>query len=348
MPRKKIRVGVIGAGEQGKKHVRAYCAMPDVELAGVCDIDPARLERVREEFGVDRLTTDYRELLERAPLDLVSIATMPVSHRELAIAALDSGANVICEKPLAMNATEGREMIEKASQCGRFFTLGCNMRHMGSAAFLKRFVDEGGLGRPLYTRAWSKYTEIPWWGKHYVKAVAGGGVVAADAVHVLDVALWVAGHPQAAAVSASVTRVFPLKRAGTAPSAEAAASYDVEDLASAHIRFVDGSWMTLELGWGWNRIESSYSFEIVGELATIELDPMRVTAEADGRPIDATPSGVADNDWGRSIERGIEDAVDAVRSGREPLVRADEALAVQSIVDAVYRSAEAGHEVSVE
>jgi predicted dehydrogenase len=322
--------------------------MPDVEVAGVCDIDPCRLERVREEFGVDRLTTDYSELLGRVPLDLVSIATMPVSHRELAIAALESGANVICEKPLAMNASEGREMVEKASQCGRFFTLGCNMRHMGSAAFLKRFVDEGRLGRPLYTRAWSKYTEIPWWGKHYVKAVAGGGVVAADAVHVLDVALWVAGHPEAVAVSASVTRAFPQKRASTAPSAEAAASYDVEDLASAHIRFVDGSWMTLELGWGWNRIESSYSFEIVGELSTIELDPMRVTAESNGRPIDVTPSGIADNDWARSIERGIEDAVDAVRNGGEPLVRADEALAVQRIVDAVYRSAEAGREVSVE
>ena len=348
MPPERIRVGVIGAGEQGRKHVRAYCAMPDVEVAGVCDIDPSRLEGVREEFGLDRVTTDYDELLGRVPLDLVSIATMPVSHRDIAIAALETGANVLCEKPLAMNASEGREIVDAANRCGRFFTLGCNMRHMGSASFLKRFVDEGRLGRPLYTRAWSKYTEIPWWGKHYVKAVAGGGVVAADAVHVLDVALWVAGHPEAVAVSASATRVFPRKRASTAPSAEAAASYDVEDLATAHIRFVDGSWMTLELGWGWNRVESSYSFEVVGELATIELDPMSVTAEADGQPIDVTPSGIADNDWGRSIERGIEDAVDAVRHGREPLVRADEALAVQSIVDAIYRSAEAGHEVPVE
>ena len=267
---------------------------------------------------------------------------MPVSppgHRNCR--ARRQARNVLREKPLAMNASEGKgNRSTSANRCGRFFTLGCNMRHMGSASFLNRFVDEGRLGRPLDTRAWSKYTEIPWWGKHYVKAVAGGGVVAADAVHVLDVALWVAGHPEAVAVSASATRVFPRKRASTAPSA--AASYDVEDLATAHIRFVDGSWMTLELGWGWNRVESSYSFEVVGELATIELDPMSVTAESDGQPIDVTPSGIADSDWGRLIERGIEDAVDAVRHGCEPLVRADEALAVQSIVDAIYRSAEAG------
>ena len=222
------------------------------------------------------------------------------------------------------------------------------MRHMGSAAFLKRFVGEGSLGRPLYTRAWSKYTEIPWWGTHHVKAVAGGGVVAADAVHVLDVALWVAGHPEAAAVSALTTRVFPRKRASTAPSAEAAASYDVEDLASAHIRFVDGSWMTLELGWGWNRIESSYSFEIVGELATIELDPMRVrprpTAGRSMSLLAASPTTTGRRPFG---EESRTPSMPFVMAANRSFART-RLWRFQRIVDAMYRSAEAGHQVPVE
>ena len=141
-------------------------------------------------------------------------------------------------------------MVAAARRANRFLTVGFNMRFLPAAGALRGFVGEGKLGKPLYTRAWALATDIPWWGKHYVKAVSGGGVLASTAVHVLDLALWVAGSPEPVSVSASMTRVFPRKRATTAPSSEAAASYDVEDLLSGHLRFADGSWMTLEAGWG--------------------------------------------------------------------------------------------------
>jgi predicted dehydrogenase len=70
------------------------------------------------------------------------------------------------------------------------------MRFMPNAQCLQRFVAEGHLGHPICARAWTFATDVPWWGEHYVKCISGGGVLASTAVHILDLALWVAGQPR--------------------------------------------------------------------------------------------------------------------------------------------------------
>ena len=347
-----VRVAVIGCGAQGRNHLRAYAKHPDVEIAAVCDTDPVRLAQTAQEFSVPATFADYRSLLESVPYDLVSICAMPVSHAEMAIAALQHGANVICEKPLAMNLDEATAMAAAARGAGKFLTVGFNMRHLPAAQILKRMVADGEIGQPVSSRAWTLATDIPWWGKHYVKRISGGGVLASTAVHILDLALWVAGNPQPVTASASMDRVFPRKRAGTAPTPEALAEFDVEDTFSGHIRFADGTWMNLNGGWGYDQPEYSYSFELVGDKATVQFAPLRVVAERDGIPVDITPpSAVVDrtgmHDWRASVAAEIADAVDAVRNKRSPLVRIEEALTVQAIVDALYRSAETHREVPV-
>ena len=177
-------------------------------------------------------------------------------------------------------------------------------------------------------------------------------MLASTAVHILDLALWVAGNPQPVTASASMDRVFPRKRASTAPSAEALAEFDVEDTFSGHIRFADGTWMDLSGGWGCDQPEYSYSFELVGDKATVQFAPLRIVAERDGIPVDITPpSAVVDktgmHDWPASVAAEIADAVDAVRNERSPLVRIEQALTVQAIVDALYCSAETREEVPI-
>lgn len=335
-----LRVGVIGCGTQGRHHLQAYQAIDGVEIAGICDADPARLAAAGHDFSVAWQYPDYRQLLDASRFDLVSICTMPATHREISVAALHAGVHVLCEKPVALNAVEALEMAQAAERAGRTLTFGFNMRYMPSARFLKRHIVEGRLGRPIYTRAWTKATDIPWWGKHYVKAISGGGALASTAVHILDLTLWLLGHPEPVTVSASMTRLFPRKRAATAPDREAAASYDVEDLLSGHIRFADGTWLTLEAGWAWDRPDYSYSCEIIGDAAAARFDPLRVIAERDGKPVDCTPAGVAGTDWGQSV-------VAALRQGNEPPVRVSEALLVQRLIDALYQSAAEGREVAV-
>jgi predicted dehydrogenase len=263
---------------------------------------------------------------------------------------------VICEKPPAMNAAEVAAMIAGARGAGRFPTFGFNMRFLANAQVLKRFVEGGGFGRPIYTRAWTFATDIPWWGKHYRKGISGGGVLASTAVHILDLALWIADGPKPVTASASMTTLFPKKRGTTAPDTEAAATFDVEDTFSGHIRFADGSWMTLEGGWSWDRLDYSYSFEMAGERAAIRLEPLQIVTERDGAPVDVTAEivtgeptvGAWGENWSAAIAAEIADIAAAVRDERQPLVRPEEALTVQAVIDAFYRSAALGREVSVE
>lgn len=343
-----IRVAVIGGGAQGRHHLDTYHAIPDVTIAAVCDADLVRLARAGSEFDVAGQYADYRQLLANGEYDLISVCTMPNTHREIAVAALEAGAHVLCEKPVALDASEAAVMVAAARRAGRFLTFGLNMRSMPSAQYLKKLIGEGAIGRPLYTRAWTLATDIPWWGKHYIKAISGGGVLASTAVHILDLSLWLLGHPQPVTASASLARTFPRKRGGTAPDQAAAASYDVEDLLSGHIRFADGTWLTLEAGWSWDRPDYSYSCEIVGDLATVQLDPLRLMTEHHGVPVDRAPHGVGGTNWPQSVATGVTAVVDAVRQGTPPPIPMEQGLLLQRLIDALYRSAEIGREVAVE
>ena len=351
-----MKVAVVGAGFQGRLHVEHLSAIEDVEVVAICDTDAARAAAVGAAFGVAHVYDDYRRLLDAHHLDLVTVCTMPFLHREMTVDALAAGAHVLCEKPLAMNATEGRAMLDAAAAAGRLLTVGFNMRHTRSAQILKRFVDSGRFGPPVYTRAWAKASQIPWWGQHYRRNISGGGALAATAVHLVDLAIWLAGNPTPTTASASMRRLFPTKRGSTAPDVAAAVAFDAEDLISAHVRFDNGFWLTVEGSWIDNRplvdgVPSwDYSLDAVGERAQIQLDPLVINVEdVRGDIVSALDShevpGVSFPDSAAAL---IIDVVDAIRRSRPPLVRAEEALVVQAIVDAIYRSANRAEEVDVE
>ncbi|CAN5803443.1 Gfo/Idh/MocA family oxidoreductase [soil metagenome] len=351
-----MKVAVVGAGFQGRLHVEYLSALDDVEVVAVCDPDAARADEVAAAFGIDRVYSDYRRALDAHDLDLVTVCTMPVLHRQVTVDALDAGAHVLCEKPLAMNAAEGREMLDAAQAAGRLLTVGFNLRHTRSAQILKRFVNRSGFGDPVYTRAWGKASQIPWWGQHYRRDISGGGALAATAVHLVDLALWLAGHPTPTTVSASMRRLFPTKRGQTAPDDEAAASFDAEDLLSAHVRFDNGFWMTVEASWIDNKpsVDGApswdYSFDAIGERAQLQFDPLVIAVEdEDGEIVSAVdPEDVPGVSFPDSLAALIRDVVDSIRSSRPPVVRAEEALVVQSIVDAIYASAAVDREVTVD
>ena len=350
-----MKVAVVGAGFQGRLHVEHLSAIEDVEVVAICDTDAARAAAVGAAFGITHVYDDYRRLLDAHHLDLVTVCTMPFLHREMTVDALAAGAHVLCEKPLAMNATEGRAMLDAAAAAGRLLTVGFNMRHTRSAQILKRFVDSGRFGPPVYTRAWAKASQIPWWGQHYRRNISGGGALAATAVHLVDLAIWLAGNPTPTTASASMRRLFPTKRGSTAPDEAAAVAFDAEDLISAHVRFDNGFWLTVEGSWIDNRPSVDgvpswdYSLDAVGERAQIQLDPLVINVEdVRGDIVSALdPHEVPGVSFPDSAAALIVDVVDAIRRSRPPLVRAEEALVVQAIVDAIYRSANRAQEVEV-
>ena len=351
-----MKVGVIGCGFQGSLHVECLQALEDVEVVAVCDTDPSRLDEVRSTNPGARGHADYRDLLEQHELDLVTVCTMPLHHMRMTVDAFATGAHVLCEKPLALSAAEGREMLRAAAAADRTLGIGFNMRFTPNARIIKRHIESGALGRPLYTHAWAKSSQIPWWGEHYRKELSGGGALAATAVHFLDLALWFAGFPRPLTATASAAQVFPTKRRSTAPDADHAARYNVDDLLAAHLRFEDGFWMTLQGSWIDNipsHTDGSpswdYSLDAIGENAQAVFDPPSVRGERDGEIVELLPPGTAsDVSFPPSVAALISETVGAIRDGGEAPVTGEQALVTQVITDAIYDSAAAGAEVSID
>ena len=349
----KLRVGVIGLGAMGKNHLETYSRMAEtVEVAALCDLREETLAEAGQRFPGARTAMDFRELLEPGDLDLVSVATMPLTHCEIAVAALETGAHVLCEKPFAMSVAEADRMLAAAERGGRMIQVGTNMRHMLEAGILRELVASGKLGKPTYIRAWTYYTQIPWWGPHYIRDIASGGALASTAIHIADVALWVAGSPGLVSVSGSTHRMFPHKRAETAPDAEARDRYDVEDIAAAHIRLDTGATFVLEGTWAHERLDAHYSFEMICERGTVSFSPLSVLMDEGGEIVDRTPTDYAEpgqyHSWGDSVNREISRFVTAIREGTEPSQTPGEIRNLQLIQDSVYESARTGREVRLD
>ena len=175
------------------------------------------------------------------------------------------------------------------------------------------------------------------------------GALAATAIHILDVALWVAGSPDVLAVAGSTHKTFPLKRRETAPTPEARDAYDVEDIAAAHIRLSDGATLMLEGTWAHEREQSHYSFEMICEKGTLTLDPLSVLIDEEGKIVDRTPdefkTAAATDGWSESVSEEIARFVTAIRAGHAPSQSPREIRNLQCIQDAIYASAQSGREV---
>ena len=271
---------------------------------------------------------------------------MPDTHRQIAVDALAAGANVLCEKPLAMSLADGEAMAEASRRANRFLTVGFNMRFGDCATQVKRLIGEGRLGAPVCARAFMLEDVVPWWGRHYAKDVSGGGALNSTAVHVLDLVLWLAGMPRPLTATGSMATVYPAKRAAGTPSQRAAEEYTAEDMFTGHVRCEGGFWLTVEGSWVWDIPGGSAGFDLVGSRGQARFDPPAFFVEQPGGIVDLMPAA-GENDFPTTVAREIASVVDAVRQGHAPLVRIEEALVVQGVVDALYRSAARGREVDV-
>jgi predicted dehydrogenase len=343
-----VRVAVVGCGFQGRLHIECLRRIPDATVVAVCDRDKDRLSSVTEDLGVAHGFSDHRTLLARQPVDLVTVCTMPDSHCEIALDALAAGAAVLCEKPMAVDLDAAKMMAAAARSAGRPLSVGCNLRYSSAAEAIRTFVLGGQLGAPVCARGSMLETEIPWWGPHHVKSISGGGAIASTGVHMIDLLMWLAGNPRPLSATASVARLFPSKRGESAPSRLEAERYDVEDLAFAHVRFESGFWMTIESSWTWDAPGSECRFDLVGERGHASAEPLRLSAERSGRIVDLTDGVTGNLDFPDSVQRELADVVAAIRDDRSPLVTAEQALEVQAVMDAIYRSAASGTEVAVE
>ncbi|MHA8067408.1 Gfo/Idh/MocA family protein [Aquirufa sp. ROCK2-A2] len=144
----KIRVGVIGFGVQGHFDLASALKVPGVELAGICDLYTGRIENAKELYGKDLYTTrNYKELLDRADIDAVIIATHDVWHAKITIDALAKGKHVYCEKPMVYKIDEGQKVIQAQKKYNKVLQVGSQRVSSIGLAKAKELLAAGEIGQ---------------------------------------------------------------------------------------------------------------------------------------------------------------------------------------------------------
>ena len=182
-----IRVGIIGTGFGAAVQLPGFQCVDGVEVVAVVSGRLDRARAVAAEHGVPHAFTDYREMLRAVPLDLVSVTAPPYLHYEMTLAAFAAGAHVLCEKPLAMNTQQAKEMFAAAERAGRVHAVDHEFRYVPARATVKRLIDEGAVGDPYFVRIADLVASRPeryygWW----FDRARGGGLLQAIGAHYVD------------------------------------------------------------------------------------------------------------------------------------------------------------------
>ena len=341
-----VKVGVIGCGAQGKNHLRVIKELGTeaAVVSALCDLSSERLQDAKEMWPQARADDNFKETLAHGELDLVIVATMPNTHMQMVLAALEAGADVLCEKPFMRNLEEATAVLDAAERLGRQVQLGTNMRYMATSRYLHDLVASGEVGEPVLSKVWGCHVNPPWWGPHYYLSSSAGGVLASTLIHALDLAMWVAGSPNPVSVSASMRRLFPGKR-GAIASPEIRERFNVEDLLTAFVRFDDGSTFMLEGNWC-DDSPPPHHFEMVTTKGRLDSDPFTVTVDEDGAVVNKTPVLQESSGWGESIRNQDADVIQRLRDGT-PWAMQDrrQLLNLQRLIDGCYESARSEREI---
>lgn len=197
--RRKYQVGVVGGGAIAQAlHIPGYAASPHCELAAIADPSPDRLREIRDKGWVFRNEyRDYRKMIAAEKLDVVSICTPNKFHAEVAIAALEAGADLLLEKPVAMNLKEARAIAQAAKKNKRRVMVGFSHRFNAMNIAAKKALDAGKIGEPYMIRVRFAHTgPLNGWAKSdwfFRPALAGGGALMDMAVHAFDIVQWLIG-----------------------------------------------------------------------------------------------------------------------------------------------------------
>ena len=341
-----VKVGVIGCGAQGKNHLNVIKELgtETAVVSAFCDLSPERLQNAKEVWPQAQATNDFEEMLAPGELDLVIVATMPNTHMQMALAALEAGADVLCEKPFMRSVEEAEAVLDTAERLGRQVQLGTNMRYMATSRYLQNLVASGEVGAPVFSKVWGCHVNPPWWGPHYYLSSSAGGVLASTLIHALDLAIWVGGSPNPVSVSASMRRLFPGKR-GPLASPEIREHFNVEDLFTALVRFDDESTCFLEGNWCDDR-PPPHSFEMVTTKGKLNSEPFIITVDEKGEVIDKTPQLQESSGWGESVRNQDADVIHRLKKGASWTMQdRRQLLNLQRLIDGCYESAKNGREV---
>lgn len=338
-----IGIAILGAGDIANIHIEAY-----KKLAGRCrivalaDIFTEKAGAKRDKYGLDcEVVADYRELLEREDVNLVSVCLPPAAHCQAAVDFLKAGKHVLCEKPMAPTLEECDRMIAAAREGGAKLSVVAQSRFKPDIMKTKKLLEQGAMG-PLYfaqaNSMWwrgDNYYDL-WWRGTWEKE--GGGCTFIHAVHHIDLFLWLMGDVEE--LSATVSN-------------QNHHNSEVEDISISTLRFKSGALGLMVASLLHHGEEQKIIID--GQNGSIEI-PHKISVSRqmqNGYPeddigaenaLEAVFKGLEDITYTEHCGQ-IEDMLRAIEQGTEPLVTGSDGRGTIEFISAVYQSAFTGTKV---
>jgi predicted dehydrogenase len=343
-----FNVAVLGAGAIGLDHIASFQKHASARVIALVETSPERGRSAADTYGIPDLYADYREVLRRADVHIVSIALPNHLHAPVALAALKAGKHVMLDKPIATSARDAARLAAEARRRRRLLMVGQNQRFTPAVQTLRQMVERGVLGEVYHAKAmWLRRSGIPRIGSWYTrKKLAGGGCTYDIGVHVLDQTLYLMGEFTATSVFGQMSAKFGPRGLGNCSwgrgEIDPRKTFDVEDASIALIRLRSGRTVQLETSWARHQaVDDINGTQLFGTDAGATTSPLQLFHS--GRrgycveSIEPLPPRVNPNRMVHFIN---------VLLGQEKLhVPPAESVKVQRILDAIYRSAATGREV---
>jgi predicted dehydrogenase len=286
-PRRKLRVGVLGASFGGAVHVPAFQAQGRFDVVAIAS--PNRAADVAGARKIPHAFNSLADMLAGVELDVLSVATPPFEHRAPVLAALQRGLHVLCEKPFALNVAQAEEMLAAARSAGTVCALAHEFRYLPSRMALRELVSNGHLGdlRALevlwFARMLRAENERPnsWW----FERRRGGGISGAILSHLVDQASWLAGRAPVRATGFERTAI-PERRSG-------------EQTFTSNV--ADGAFATIDYGAGLVATVTADGTRAV-DSATLAVHGSQRTAVSSGENIFDSTTFVVDEEETSELE----------------------------------------------
>ena len=351
----KVRVGVIGVGQIGKRHVEIYAGMANVEIVAIADVNEAEAQRVAAKYNISNVYTKAQDLLARDDIQAVDVCLHNNYHMPATVAALEAGKDVFCEKPMAGAYVDAVKMWETAQATGRKLAIQFATMFANEAKAAKYLIDAGQLGKLYHVRSVGHRRR----GRPYVdgygsptfvqKEHSAGGALYDMGVYHIATALWLSGNPKVTRITGRTYQEIDMDERRREVS-----GYNVEELGVGFVHFDGG--LTLDIIESWAaHIDNLGSSVILGHRAGVRLNPFGYFFGAGHLDFDAT-ANMSAFDWRLHNVAQDGDAYDgpqehwiAALQGRVPLIpSAACALNTMLISEGIYLSERLGHEVTAD
>jgi predicted dehydrogenase len=334
--KQRINVALIGAGYIGHYHARGLREQEGVDIKVVCDVKEDIAGEFAKQHEIPEVCTAALELAKRKDIDAVVLGVPNKYHAGYAKVFLEFSKDVFIEKPMAVSAAEGREIIAASEKSSQLVMVGHMWRFDVEAEHIRSVVQSGQIGQVVKTRGYGIHENWGPSGWFIRKDLAGGGALADMGVHAIDTIRYILGDPQPMQVYARIGTHY--------------GDYDVDDTGIIVITWDSGATSVIESGWWHPHVEGpEAASRIWGNKGYASLFPTTVKI-VDGEQVrESIPSFPERQEHCDQIiyTRQMAHFIDCIRARKQPVPGLAEGQAVLEIVDAAYESARTGRVVTL-